>query len=412
MTDTINYANSRALVTKPPLAMSVRWRLSVMMFLEFAVWGAWFMPFSAYCKDQLGFDGQQIGNLYGMMALGTMASMFIAGQLADRVMSSEYLMAIFHFAGAGFMYAMTRTHDYNTIWYLMLGYALVYNPTLAMANTLAFANIPDATRDFPTLRVLGTIGWIAANFAVDHLLPVGSASTSRPLLLCAGLSVALGLFSFVLPHTPPSGKRGDAIPFISAIKLLRQPDFGIFFAISFVITIALSFYYMNGVPFLKDAGFDNPTTKLTIGQWSELFFMLMLPLALGRFGIKWVLGIGMGAWAVRYGIFSFAHAKWLILLGVALHGVCFDFFLAAGFIYTDNTAPANIRSSAQSLFTFLTYGFGMYLGFEIGGFVLKRYTVNDVANWHIIWGIPAIGAMVCLLFFLLLWRGNNAKREA
>jgi nucleoside transporter len=415
MTDTMSTAG--AVTAKPPLAMDVRARLSVMMFLEFAIWGSWFTVFNVYCatpitKGGLGFNNLQIGSLYGTMALGAIVSMFFAGQLADRVLSSEYLMAIFHLAGAGLMYAMSQTHDYNTLWYFALAYALVYNPTLAVANSLAFANIPDATRDFPTLRVLGTAGWICMAFVIDYLLPKGSDATNRPLLLCAGLSAALGIFSFLLPHTPPSGKKGDAIPFISALKLLGQPDFGIFFAISFVITIALAFYYNFTGIFLKDVGIVHVATVQTIGQWSELGFMLLLPIALGRFGIKWVLAVGMGAWAVRYGLFSLGHPMALVILGVALHGVCFDFFLAAGFIYTDTTAPSNIRSSAQALFVFLTYGVGMYLGNEIGGFFANRFTVNGVVDWPKVWGIPAVGAGVCLLIFLLLWRGKNAKTAA
>jgi nucleoside transporter len=412
---TLNYEPGQS--AKPPLDPSVRLRLSAMMFLEFAVWGSWFTVFNVYCatplaKGGLGFNGQQIGSLYGTMALGAIVSMFIAGQLADRVLSGQYLMAIFHLAGAGFMYAMAQTHDYNTLWYLALAYALMYNPTIAISNSISFANIPDPTRDFPTLRVLGTIGWIAAGFAIDYLLPKGSDATNRPLLLCAGLSVVLGIFSFLLPHTPPSGKSGDAIPFISALKLLRQPDFGIFFAVSFVITIALAFYYNFASNFLKDAGVVHVASAMTIGQWSELLFMLLLPIALGRFGIKWVLGVGMGAWALRYALFAIGHPMPLIILGVALHGVCFDFFLAAGFIYTDTTAPANIRSSAQALFTFLTYGVGMYIGNELGGLLNDRFTHNGVTDWTHFWGIPAAGAAICLVVFLLLWKGKTRQAVA
>jgi nucleoside transporter len=405
---------ARVLESKPPLATGVRLRLSAMMFLQFAIWGGWFTVFNVYCatpsaQGGLGFNNARIGSLYGTMALGAIVSMFVAGQLADRVLSSEYLMAIFHLIGAGLMLAMAHAHDYNTLWYLALAYALVYNPTLAIANSLSFANIPDATRDFPTLRVLGTIGWIAAGLSVDYLLPKGSDATNRPLLLCAGLSVVLGLFSFALPHTPPSGKRGDAIPFISALKLLREKDFAVFFAISFAITIALAFYYNFAGLFLKQAGFEHAATTQTLGQASEILFMLLLPLALRRFGMKWVLAVGMGAWAVRYGIFSIGHPQWLILVAVALHGVCFDFFLAAGFIYTDTKAPPDIRGSAQALFSFLTYGLGMWMGNMIGGFVAQTYTVNGVAQWPKIWAIPAIEAAVCLVVFLGIWKGKTTS---
>ena len=228
----------------PPLEMGVRIRLSIMMFLQFAVWGSYFTVWNIYLgapttSGGLGFSGTQIGNLYGTMALGAIISMMIAGQLADRVLSSEYLMAIFHLVGAVLLYAMAKIHDYHTLWLVSLAFALTYNPTLAIANSLAFHNIKDATRDFPTLRVLGTIGWICAGLSVGYLLPAGSNTTNRPLMLAAGCSVALGLFSFALPHTPPTGKKGDAIPFVRAFKLLTIPSFGIFFAISFVITCLL-----------------------------------------------------------------------------------------------------------------------------------------------------------------------------
>jgi nucleoside transporter len=416
MADTaaLNHATSDATV-KPPLDMGVRLRLSVMMFLQFAVWGAWFTVFNIYCgtpiaQGGLGFTGTQIGSLYGTMALGAIISTMIAGQLADRLMSSEYLMAIFHIGGAALLYAMAKIHDYNTLWYVALAYALLYNPTLAISNSLAFHNIPDATRDFPTLRVLGTIGWIAAGFGVGYLLPAGSNQTNRPLFLAAGLSLALGVFSLALPHTPPTGKKGDAVPFLRALRLLGDPSFGIFFGISFIITIALAFYYGFASPFLKELNVKPaPEVVMTYGQMSEIFFMLLLPFALKRFGMKGVLTVGMAAWAVRYGLFSLMHPMALIIIGVALHGVCFDFFLAAGFIHTDNKAPSEIRGSAQALFSFLTYGVGMWIGNEISGRVVDHFTSAGVINWSRVWAVPAVGAAVCLVLFLALWRDKPGK---
>ena len=407
-----NYASPSA---KPPLDMGVRLRLSVMMFLQFAVWGAWFTVFNIYCgtplaEGGLGFTGTQIGSLYGTMALGAIISTMIAGQLADRLLSSEYLMAIFHIGGAALLYAMAQIHDYNTLWYVALAYALLYNPTLSISNSLAFHNIPDATRDFPTLRVLGTIGWIAAGFAVGYLLPAGSNQTNRPLLLAAGLSLALGAFSLALPHTPPTGKKGDAVPFLRALRLLGDPSFGIFFGISFIITIALAFYYGFASPFLKELNVKPaPEVVMTYGQMSEIFFMLLLPFALKRFGMKGVLTVGMAAWAVRYGLFSLMHPMVLIIIGVALHGVCFDFFLAAGFIHTDNKAPSEIRGSAQALFSFLTYGVGMWIGNEISGRVVDHFTTASVVNWSRVWAVPAVGAAACLVLFLALWRDKPGK---
>ena len=402
---------------KPPLAMGVRLRLSVMMFLQFAVWGSWYVVFANYVLGKpseggLGFNAAQNGSLYGTMALGAIISTMFAGQLADRVMSSEYLMALFHLGGAAMLFLMARIHDYNALWWATFGYALLYNPTLAISNSLAFHNIPDSTRDFPTLRVLGTIGWIAGSSAIDWVLPEGAKNTNKPLIMAAVLSAALGLFSVVLPHTPPSGKRGDAVPFLRAFGLLKDYSFGIFFGISFVITIALAFYYSFAQAFVESAGVKNVPTVMSLGQWSEIGFMLLLPFALKRLGMKWVLVVGMAAWAVRYGLFSIGHPLALILIGVALHGVCFDFFLAAGFIHTDNKAPADIRGSAQALFSFLTYGVGMWLGSIISGQIVNHYTINEAAkqyDWRHIWMIPSLGAAVCLVLFMLLWRDKPGK---
>jgi nucleoside transporter len=408
---TLDYATSGE---KPKLDMGVRLRLSVMMFLQFAVWGSYFTVWNVYLGTPvsdggLGFTGTQIGSLYGTMALGAIISMMVAGQLADRVLSSEYLMAIFHLAGAVLLYLMATIHNYNQLWWVSLAFALTYNPTLAIANSLAFHNIPDATRDFPTLRVLGTIGWIAAGMSIDLVLPKGAANTNKPLIMGAVLSGALGVFSLALPHTPPSGK-GDAMPFLRAFKLLKDPGFAIFFTISLVITIALAFYYTFAGPFLSSLNVTAIGSTMSLGQWSEIGFMLALPFALKKFGMKGVLAVGMAAWAARYGLFSIGHPFVLVLIGVALHGVCFDFFLAAGFIHTDNKAPVEIRGSAQGLFSFLTYGVGMWLGNEISGRVVDHFTTPDkVVHWTHVWAVPAVGAAVCLVLFLILWRDTEGK---
>ncbi|HEX4793622.1 MAG TPA: MFS transporter [Humisphaera sp.] len=411
----IDYA-SASLLGAPPLDMGVRLRLSVMMFLQFAVWGSWFVVFGNYVlapasHGGLGFSGSQNGSLYGTMALGAIISMMVAGQLADKVLASEYLMAIFHLGGAGLLYAMSQIHDYDKLWWVALAYALLYNPTLAISNSLAFANVPDATRDFPTLRVLGTIGWIVASMSVDIVLPKGAAETNKPLIMAAIVSAGLGVFSLVLPHTPPSGKQGDALPFLRAFKLLLEPSFGIFFGISFVITIALAFYYGFAAPYLGSLGVKAIPSTMSLGQWSEIGFMLLLPFALKKFGMKGVLIVGMAAWATRYGLFSIGHPFALVVIGVALHGVCFDFFLAAGFIHTDNKAPESIRGSAQALFSFLTYGVGMWIGNVVSGRIVDMFTVNEVRNWSRIWAVPAIGAAICLVLFIVLWNDKPGKVE-
>jgi nucleoside transporter len=388
-------------------------KLCIMMFLQFAVWGSWFTVLGRYLDKGLGFSGTEQGSIYGTMALGAIFSMTLAGQLADRVLASEYLMAIFHIAGAAVLFLLTRVHSFAGFWWVAFLYALLYNPTLTIANSLAFANIKDSVH-FAWVRVFGTIGWIAAGLSIDFVLPKDSDVTNRPLMLAAILSAVLGVFSFVLPHTPPSGKKGDRLPFLRAFGLLRDPNFAIFFGLSFAITIALAFYYGFAGVFLGDAGIQKIASVMTIGQWSEIGFMLLLPFGIRYLGMKPVLLIGMAAWVARYGLFSAASHGTpyaFILLGVALHGVCFDFFLAAGFIHTDNKAPVAIRGSAQALFSFLTYGVGMWIGNELSGRIVDHYTVAKVKDWHHIWMAPAIAAAVCLLLFLVLWRDRPGRLD-
>jgi nucleoside transporter len=325
-----------------------------------------------------------------------------------------------------------------------LAYALVYSPTLVLSNSITFAHVPDGGRDFPRLRVFGTIGWIVASFVLvgqilSRFIPNANA-TSAPLLLAAGLSVVLGLFSFFLPHTPPPGKKGDAFPALRAVGLLRSPSFAVFFGVSFVITIVLAFYYsltsdyldastlpnIGGVPKLPPEGLAytinlgfwqipiilNPETVMSLGQFAEMILLPFLPWFLRKMGMKWVLAMGMAAWGIRYLLFALGAQgsvnPWIVIASLALHGVCFDFFFAAGFIYVDNEAPNEIRASGQALFTFLTYGVGMWIGTQLSGIVKDYYTsgteASPVHDWYHIWIIPSIGVLVSLVIFALFFR--------
>ncbi len=411
---------------KPPLGMGLRLNLSVMMFLQFAVWGAWFVVFVPYLTKTLNFTGSQAGWLFGNMALGAIISPMIVGLLADRFIASERLMGILHLAGAALLYwmAQIQSPDQFPLYFAVsLAYALVYNPTLALSNSITFTHIPDATRDFPSIRVLGTIGWIAANLFVGKFLV---QQTNQPLLLAAGLSAFLGVWSFFLPHTPPTGKPGDALPFAKAFSLFRDPSFAVFFIVSGIITVVLAFYYSFTGAFLGDVAqldqipdalkfyFVSPNEKgvpaldvastMLIGQVVEILFMVLLPLCLYKLGMKWVLAVGMLAWGVRYALFAVGDPFALLFLGVALHGICFDFFFAAGFIHVDNTAPKDIRGSGQALFALLTYGVGMWLGSVISGFLKDALTHEGVTDWRTFWIIPSVGVLVSCLVFVLFFR--------
>jgi nucleoside transporter len=442
--------------TAPPLNMGVRVQLSVMMFLQFAVWGSWFTVFGNRLAA-LGL-GDYVGSMYGTMALGSIFAPLIVGQIADRYFASEKLMAILHLAGAGLLFWMSQFQPVvgldsaairaqSWVFYaIALGYALLYSPTLALANSVAFTHVPDGQRDFPGLRVFGTIGWILVGLTVGKVVSLfvpDPATSNAPFLLAAGLSAVLGVYSFFLPHTPPTGKAGDALPFLRAVKLLKDPSFAVFFGASFLITIVLAFYYNYTGLFIGDhhKAADVAST-MTIGQLAEMLILPLLPLFLIRFGMKTVLALGMLCWGVRYLLFALAPVNelgWaLVLLGIALHGFCFDFFFAAGFIHVDKEAPADIRGSGQALFTFLTYGVGMWLGSEFSNRIFGTFTTEqktDVTaqtmrvtewfadrgwvsrefvsstpgivketDWQNFWLVPAAGVLVAFLIFVLFFR--------
>jgi len=386
-----------------------------MNFLEFAIWGAWFVVLGQYL-NALKFTGKQIGSIYATMSLGSIVTPIIVGAVADKYFAGEYVMAASHLIGAGLLYAMAQVRTPGRFYILALVYALVYSPTLSVSNAVIFANIPDAQRDFPTIRVLGTIGWIAANLLLKLLLKPGEPVNNRPLLLASALSVGLGVFSFLLPHTPP-GNKADMFPFVQAAELLNDTSFAVFFGISFLITIALAFYYSFTSLYLEQKIRVQPGNVgplMTIGQWSEIVFLLALPWFLDSFGMKAVLVVGMAAWGLRYGIFSAGGPFPLIVLGLALHGICFDFFFAAGFIHVAKTAPADIVNSGQALFGSLTYGLGMYLGTEASGWVNHLFTrettdpttgqLVKTTDWRKFWMIPCVGVVVSLALFLALFR--------
>lgn len=396
------------------LGLDLRLRLSAMNFLEFAIWGAWFVVLGNYLNS-LHFSRKMIGRIYATMSLGAIFSPMFIGTIADRYFASEQLMAVLHLLGAGLLFWMARTKTPRAFYWVTLLYATVYTPTLTLSNAVIFANVPQSL-NFPEIRVLGTIGWIAAGLSLRLFIKPGQEVNNRPLLLAATLSLVLAAFSLLLPHTPPNADAAGEIPFFRALALLEDRSFAIFFGVSFLITIALAFYYSFTALYLEQGikvKPENVGPLMTIGQWVEIAFMLTLPWFITELGMKWVLVLGMAAWGIRYGIFSMMPPLPLVIVGIGLHGICFDFFFAAGMIHTENMAPRDIRGSAQSLFGVLTYGLGMYLGTEASGWLNQWLTreVPDphtgqptvVTDWRKFWAIPCAGVLISLVLFLLLF---------
>ncbi len=400
----------------PPLSLSLRLPFSVLHFLEFAIWGAWWVVLGNYLNS-LNFSRKAIGRVYATIPLGAVIAPMFIGTIADRYLSQEFVLAACHLAGAVLLFWLATISKPRLFYWVALAYALVYSPTLSIVNSIVFRHILDAERDFPTIRVLGTIGWILAGWSLKLFIKPGQQVNNRPILIAACLSGLLGVFCFFLPHTPPVPDASAEIPFLKAIQLLKDPSFAVFFGVSFFITIALAFYFSFTPLFLEQQAKVRPENvgpTMTIGQLVEIFFMFYLGWFLAALGMKWVLTIGMAAWGVRYLLFSAGRPFGLVLLGVALHGVCFDFFFAAGFIYVAKQAPQVISASAQSLFAVLTYGLGMWLGSEASGWLNHFFTtettdpetneVHKVTNWKAFWLVPAGAVLVCCLVFVALFR--------
>ncbi|HQW66318.1 MAG: nucleoside permease [Gemmatimonadales bacterium] len=389
--------------------MSARLRLQVMMFLQYFIWGSWAVTLGTYLGQTLKFEGAQIGLMYGTTAVAAIVSPFFVGMIADRLFSTEKILAILHLLGAALLWYVSTLSTFDSMYVGMLLYSLCYMPTLSLTNSISMSNLKDPAAEFGSVRVLGTLGWIAVGLLLGTL---GVDATATPIRIAAMASLALGAFSLLLPHTPPpsAGKAFAArdVMGLDALALMKDRSFTVFVIGSFLLCIPLQFYYAFANPFLNEVGMVGAAGKMTMGQMSEVFFMLFIGVLLRKHGIKTILLVAMLAWAARYFLFAMGDADtkvWMLYGGLLLHGVCYDFFFVSGQIYVDQQAGPKIRAAAQGFIALVTLGLGNFVGSWLSGRIVDAHLLADgTHDWNAIWKIPALGALVIFVIFAVAFK--------
>jgi nucleoside transporter len=386
-----------------------------MMLLEYFIWGAWYVTMGTYMSEFLKSSGIQIGAAYSALAIATMISPFFVGMIADRYFAAQRIMGALHLVGAVLLYLATQITDNTAFYWVILLYSLMYMPTIALSNSIAFQQMTDPGKQFPWIRVFGTVGWIMAGLMIGMLAIEKTAST---FYMAALASAALGVFSFILPNTPPKGKSADASASSAlgteAFVLFKDKPYLIFFIAAILVCVPLSFYYGFANLFLNEAGVQNAASKMILGQISEAVFILAIPFLFNSIGVKKMLLLGMVAWILRYVCFAYGDVNtnlWMLYAGIILHGICYDFFFVTGYMYTEKKAGEKIKNAAQGLFTFATYGVGMFVGTWFSGFTTDYYTNNGVHQWREIWYVPAYIAVAVLLYFIIFFKEKTDLKQ-
>ena len=390
--------------------------LGLMMFLEYFIWGAWYVTMGTYMGEHLHASGVEIGAAYSALAIATMISPFFVGLIADRFFAAQRIMGVLHIIGAVLLFLATTIESSNTFYWVILFYSLLYMPTIALSNSVAFSQMTDPGKQFPWIRVFGTLGWIAAGIFISKL---GIEKTNATFYMAAAVSAILGLTSFILPNTPPkaaaTGSSASKALGTEAFVLFKERPYFIFFIAAILVCIPLSFYYGFANSFLNELKFDNAAGKMTLGQVSEGLFILAIPFLFNSIGVKKMLLMGMIAWILRYIFFAYGNIgsnEWMLYAGIILHGVCYDFFFVTGYMYTEKKAGEKIKNAAQGLFTFATYGVGMFIGTWFSGYIVDQHKIGETHDWQGIWFVPAYIALGVLLYFIIFFREKKQLTQA
>ena len=396
----------------------IKLQLSSMMFLEFFIWGGWFVTMGTFLSQSFKASGSQLATAYETQSIGAIIAPFIIGLIADRYFSAQKILGFLHLIGALLLYLAGSSDSFISFYPFILMYMILYMPTLALVNSVAFRQMKDPSKEFPPIRVFGTVGWIIAGLIIGYLGWESQKLLENTFYVTASASLILGIFSFTLPNTPPTADKGDysisKILGLDALSLLKDKKYLIFFISSILICIPLAFYYQHANQFLNEIGMPKAAAVMTLGQISEALFILLLPIFLKRYGIKTTLIVGMLAWVLRYLLFAYGdvgQGTWMLILGVVLHGICYDFFFVSGQIYTDFKAGEQFKSSAQGLITLATYGLGMLIGFRIAGNITDLYATSSGHDWTQIWMLPSGFALFVLIFFIITFKDEKIKLE-
>ena len=399
------------------MKLTTKLQLSFLFFLEFFIWGGWFVTMGTFLSQSFNASGGQLAMAYETQSIGAIIAPFIIGLIADRYFAAQKILGMLHILGAGLLFLAGESASFINFYPYIFVYMLLYMPTLALVNSVAFNQMKNPSKEFASIRVMGSLGWILAGLTIGYLAWENTQLLKYTFYMTSAASLFLGIYSFFLPNTPPKTKLGKKFSLkvilgLDALSLLKDRSYLIFFIASVLVCIPLAFYYQHANQFLNEIGMKAAASKMVMGQISEVFFLLLLPLFLNRYGLKKVLVFGVLAWGLRYLLFAFGdsgESTWMLLFGIILHGICYDFFFVSGQIYTDFKAGEQYKSSAQGLITLATYGVGMLIGFRFAGWLTDQYISEGGHFWKEIWIQPAIFSFVILILFLISFKNETIK---